>query len=168
MKNSTLEVRKKQDLECALLEADNIIMKKYMNGISKCEVKEITPELANVDLNRVFRLNRVEKLVYNADENNLEKLMNVYNAVGLCGGSIINIIISDGKTVEYYIGTRSADVNGVATCQDTLVSAIGGNFPGSTISLKKKSDMQTCMTRIFGEDDNKSITVVSGIPGYRN
>lgn len=168
MKNSTLEVRKKQDLECALLEADNIIMKKYMNGISKCEVKEITPELANVDLNRVFRLNRVEKLVYNADENNLEKLMNVYNAVGLCGGSVINIIISDGKTVEYYIGTRSADVNGVATCQDTLVSAIGGNFPGSTISLKKKSDMQTCMTRIFGEDDNKSITVVSGIPGYRN
>ena len=146
MENSSLEVRKQQDLEVALLEADNIIMKKYMNGISKYEIKEIDSALAGVDLNSVFRLNRVEKLVYNADENNLEKLMNVYNAVGLCGGSVINIIISDGKTVEYYIGTRAADVNSVATCQDTLVSALGGNFPGSSVTLKKKGDMQNCMS----------------------
>ena len=41
MDNSSLEVRRQQDLEIALLEADNIIMKKYMNGISKNEIKEI-------------------------------------------------------------------------------------------------------------------------------
>ena len=168
MKNSSLEVRKKQDLEFALLEADHIIMKKYMNGISKNEIKEIDSAILNMDLNSIFRLNHIEKLVYNAEENNLEKLMNVYNAVGLCGGSVVNIIISDGKTVEYYIGTRAEDVNGVATCQDTLVSALGGNFPGSSVTLKKKGDMQNCMLRIFGEDDKKIVTVVSGIPGYRN
>ena len=168
MDNSSLEVRRQQDLEIALLEADNIIMKKYMNGISKYEIKQMDSEIKDIDLNSVFRLNRVEKLVYNADENNLDKLMNVYNAVGLCGGSVINIIISDGKTIEYYIGTRSVDINGVATCQDTLVSALGGNFPGSTVSLKRKGDMQLCMEKVFGTDDNRVVTVVSGIPGYRN
>lgn len=168
MESSSLEVRNNQDLELALLEADNIIMKKYMNGITEFEVKDIDESIMKIDLNSVFRLNRVEKLVFNTDENNLEKLMNVYNAVGLCGGSVVNIIISNGKTIEYYIGTRSKDVNSVATCQDTLVSALSGNFPGSTLTLKKKGDMQNCMDRIFGEDENKSVTVVSGIPGYRN
>ena len=127
MEHGSLEVRKQQDLEAALLEADNIVMKKYMNGISKCEVKEMDQALASVDLNSVFRLNKVEKLVYHANENNLEKLMNVYNAVGLCGGSVVNMIVSDGKNVDYYLGTRAQDVNGVAVCQDTLTGALTGN-----------------------------------------
>lgn len=168
MENSSLEVRRQQELESALLEADSIIMKKYMNGISRYEIKEIDSELSAVDLNTVFRLNRVEKLVFNADENNLEKLMNVYNAVGLCGGSIVNIVISDGRTVEYYIGTRAEDVNGTATCQDTLVSALSGNFQGSSVTLQKKGGLQQCLDKIFGNEDKKTVTVVSGIPGYRN
>lgn len=168
MKNNSLEVRNRQELETALLEADNIIMKKYMNGISRCEVKAVDDALANVELNSVFRLNRVEKLVFNADENNLEKLMNVYNAIGLCGGSVVNIIISDGMTIEYYIGTRSEDINGTATCQDTLISALTGNFQGSTVTLQKKGSMQNCIEKILGENGGNAITVVSGIPGYRN
>ena len=151
-----------------MLEADNIIMKKYMNNISKYEIKEIDAEFAATELNSIFRLNRIEKLVFNADENNLEKLMTVYNAVGLCGGSIVNIIVSDGKAVEYYIGTRANDINGVATCQDTLVSALTGNFQGSTVSLLKKGSMQKCLEKVFGEDERKVVTVVGGIPGYRN
>lgn len=168
MKPSSLEVRKQQELEDALLEADNIIMKKYMSRISKYEIKEISSDLESLDLNTVFRLNKVEKLVFNADENNLEKLMNVYNAVGLCGGSIVNIIISDGKKIDYYIGTRAEDINGVAACQDTLMSALSGNFQGSTIKLQKKGALNECMEKVFGEEEKKAITVVSGIPGYRN
>ena len=167
MENSSLEVRKEQELEVALLEADSMIMKKYMNGITKYSVKEIDSELENLDLNSVFRLNKIEKLVFNAEENNLEKLMNVYNAVGLTRGSIVNIIISDGKKVDYYIGARAIDINGVATCQDTLTSALGGNFPGSTVTLQKKGAMQECIDGIFA-NEGKVVTVVSGIPGYRD
>lgn len=168
MENSSLEVRKQQELDMAYIEADNIIMKKYMNNLSSYEIKTLDSELQAVDLNRVFRLNKIEKLVYDADENNLEKLMNVYNAVGLSGGSIINIAISDGNRVDYYIGTRSDDMNGVATCQDVLVSSFTGNFQGSTMSLQKKGEMQECMNRLFDENDNRPVTVVTGIPGYRN
>lgn len=168
MDNTSLEVRKQEELDMAYMEADNIIMKKYMNNLGTYEIKTLDSELQAVDLNRVFRLNKIEKLVYNADENNLEKLMNVYNAVGLSGGSIINILISDGNQVDYYIGTRSDDMNGVATCQDVLVSSFTGNFQGSTISLQKKGEMQECMNRLFGENDNRPVTVVTGIPGYRN
>lgn len=166
-KNS-LEVRCERDLQLAFAEADKMVMKKYMNGISKCEVKPIDSALANTDLNSVFRLYRIDKLVYNADENNLEKLMNVYNAVGMCGGSIVNIIVSDGDTVEYYLGTRASDINGVAVCQDMLSSSLLGNFQGSAMTLQKKGGMQSCVDSIWGVDDSKCVTVVSGIPGYRN
>ncbi len=167
MDDSTLEVRRQQDLDIALQEADNIIMKKYMSGICRQEIKAVDSETAGTDLNSVFRLNKIEKLVYDSEENSLEKLMNVYNAVGLCGGSIINIIISDGKKVDYYIGTRSSNVNGAATCQDTLISSFLGNFQGSKISPLKKGDMNICLEKVF-ENDNKPVTVVCGIPGYRN
>lgn len=167
MENSSLDVRKGQELEAALLEADSMIMKKYMNGISQYEIKELDSELTSLDLNSVFRLNKVEKLVFNAEENNLEKLMNVYNAVGLTRGSVVNIVVSDGRKVDYYIGTRASDINGVATCQDTLVSALSGNFPGSTVTLQKKGAMQSCIDDIFA-GEGKTVTVVSGIPGYRD
>lgn len=168
MDNSALEVRREQELEAAFREADNIIMKKYMNGISRYKIKEMNSELKNSDINGSFRLNKITKLVYNAEENNLKKLMNVYNAVGICGGSIVNMIISDGKKVEYYIGTRSSDINAIATCQDTLTSALLGNFPGSSVILQKKGDLQNCIDKVFGEENKKPVTVVSGIPGYRD
>ncbi|MBO5020451.1 MAG: ATP-binding protein, partial [Clostridia bacterium] len=168
MNENSLDVRRQHELEEALLEADNIIMKKYMNNISKFEIKEIDSEIKDVDLNNVFRVNCVEKLVFNTDENNLEKLMNVYNAVGMCGGDIVNIIISDGKNIEYYIGTRTKDLNNIATCQDTLVSAFNGNFPGSVVKAKKKGAMNECIEKVFGSDNNRVVSVVSGIPGYRD
>ncbi len=168
MENTSIDTRKKQDLEDAFLEADNIIMKKYMSDICSYEVKKMDSELVSQELNSVFRLNKIEKLVFNADENNLEKLMNVYNAVGMCGGSIVNIIISDGKKVEYYLGTRTPDVNAIATCQDILVSSLAGNFQGSTVVLQKKGSMNECVDKIFNGDLGKAVTVVSGIPGYRS
>lgn len=168
MDNHSLEVRNQHELEKAISETDMMIMKKYMNDIDQMEIKEIDPEIADMDLSRIIRLNRIKKLVYDTDENNLEKLMNVYNAVGLCGGCIVNVIISDGKTVEYFIGTGSTNMNEIAMCQDTLVSALAGNYPGSSVILQKKGDLQDCMERIFGEEDKKVISVVSGIPGYRN
>ena len=168
MDDNSLEVRQQQDLEDALLEADNVIMKKYMKGISNYEVKKLPLELKNIDLNTVFRLNKIDKLVYNADENNLEKLMNVYNAVGLSGGSVVNIIISDGKNIDYYIGTRAGNVNEVATCQDVLVSSMLGNFQGTSLTLQKKDKLNECINNIFESNKEKTITVVSGIPGYRD
>lgn len=166
MKEYSLDVRKGQDLVQALEEADSLIMKKYMNGIAKLEVKEISEELAGLDLNSVVRMNKVERLVFQTDENNLDKLMNVYNAVGLCGGSIINIIISDGKNVEYYVGTKADDINHTAVCQSTLWNTLRGNFPGTAMAQQKKHGFSQCMERTF--EHRKAVSVVSGIPGYKD
>ena len=167
MDNKELDVRSYDELEAAYHEADKIVLKKYMNGICNYPVKEIENRSLDLSL-KTIRLNKVDKLVFNKEENNQDKLMNVYNAVGLTGGSIINLIISDGDKVDYYIGTRTSTINEIATSEDVLCSSMMGNFPGSTLHKLDSNQTSECIENIFGSENKKNITVVSGIPGYRN
>ena len=104
MADNSLDVRRQEDLVRALVEADSIVVRKYLDEVAQYPVKRIDAAIENTDINTTVRINRVEKIVFNADENCQDKLMNVYNAVALCGGSLVNIIVSDGKSIEYYIG----------------------------------------------------------------
>lgn len=158
-------------LEDAFKYADNVVMHKYMPDISGYSIKPASNELKNTNINNVLRLNKIKKIVYNAEENNLDKLMNVYNSVALCGGSIIQIIYSDGYKIEYYIGTRANNINEMATCQSVLTGTFEGNFPGSRIEKQDKKELMSCIERIFSGktgEHGRVISAVSGIPGFHN
>ncbi len=160
-----------EKLNMVFAEADSIIMRKYMPEISNYPIKEIPTEIANTNINSVLRLNKIVKIVYDADENNLDKLMNVYNSVALCGGALIYIILSDGKSVEYYLGTRTSDINEISTCQSALTGTFEGNFPGSKLVQQDKGGLTDCLDRAFAtgsSDKGRIVSVVSGIPGLRS
>lgn len=168
-----LEVLKKSEetISLAFEQADSIIMRKYMPKISSYAIKDMPSEIANININSVLRINKIEKIVYDADENTLDKLMNVYHSVALCGGALIHIILSDGKSVEYYIGTRTNNINDVATCQSALVGTFEGNFPGSKLIQQDKNGLAECLEKAFvsaEREQSRVISVVSGIPGLRN
>lgn len=169
-KNDVLEVRNPEDLDRLFKEAEAVVLKKYMSDIGRYEIKEADERITGLDVNGVVRLNKIDRLVYDTEENNLDKLMNVYNAVALCGGSVINVILSDGDQVDYYIGIRAEDINKVEMCQKTFKGTFEGNFPGSELTKQKKSALYNCVGRIFPEDGEcgRSINVVCGIPGKRN
>lgn len=171
MDENSLEVRNYQQLNEAFLEADNIIMKKYMNHITDYPVKKISAELDALNVNNTLRLYKVDRLVFDSEENNQDKLMNVYNSVAISGGSVINIVTSDGEHIDYYMGVKMSDINRIATCQATLSRTFEGNFPGSVLSLQKKKELNDCLDRIFvseNEDKAKIVSVVNGIPGLRD
>lgn len=169
-KTDVLEVRSEEELDGAFVEAEAIVLKKYMAEIGRYEIKEADEKITRLDVNGVVRLNKINRLVYDMEENNLDKLMNVYNAVALCGGSVINVILSNGDYVEYYIGIRAADINNVEMCQKTFKGTFEGNFPGSELTKQKKTSLLNCIERIFpeGSENGRSINVVCGIPGKRN
>lgn len=172
MSNQLEIVNKSQEIiSQAFSQADSIIMKKYMPEICNYPIKDISLDLANTNINSVLRINQITKIVYDADENNLDKLMNVYNSVALCGGALIHIILSDGNSVEYYIGTRTANINDISTCQSALVGTFEGNFPGSKLIQQDKNGLIECLNKAFiskSDDKSKVISIVSGIPGMRN
>ncbi|SHM97433.1 DNA helicase HerA, contains HAS-barrel and ATPase domains [Anaerosporobacter mobilis DSM 15930] len=170
MMKDSLEVRKNDELLEALSNADSIVMKKYMNDIANYPIKKMEDDFTKMDINSTVRFNKIEKLVFDSEEDNQDKLMNVYNSVALCGGSVFNAIVSDGKTVEYYIGTKSNSLNEIATCQATMVGTFEGNFPGSKLTLQKKAAVDEVIKNTFDstyENKNRVVSVVSGIPSLR-
>lgn len=172
MNNQLQDIEKSQEkIDLAFQQADHIIMRKYMPEIYNYPIKKASEEIAHTNINGVFRLNKIEKIVYDAEENNLDKLMNIYNSVALCGGSIVNIICCDGDKVEYYIGVKSANINETATCQSALMGTFEGNFPGSKMIRQEKSELSSCLNKVFKSsigEQNRVISIVSGIPGLRN
>ena len=160
-----------EKISLAFKQADNIIMRKYMSEISTYAIKDMPSEIANININSVLRINKIEKIVYDAEENSLDKLMNVYKSVALCGGALIHVVLSDGKKIEYYIGTRTNTINEIATCQSALLGTFEGNFPGSKLIQQDKNGLSKCLEKAFESDSreqSRTISVVSGIPGFRS
>lgn len=162
--------KSREQLDRAFEQADEVIMRKYMTEIVNYSIKDAHFELEKININSMLRLNKVEKIVYDLEENNLDKLMNVYQSVALCGGAIVHIICSDGEKVECYIGTRTENMNEIATCQSALVGTFEGNFPGSKMICQEKKALNACIDKIFSSgigEQSRIISVVSGIPGIR-
>lgn len=160
-----------EKINAAFTQADNVIMRKYMPEINNYPIKDIPEEIADANINSVLRLNQITKIVYDADENNLDKLMNVYNSVALCGGTLIHIILSDGNRVEYYIGTRASNINEISACQSVLSGTFEGNFPGSKLIQQDKAGLTACLDKVFASsarEQSPVISAVSGIPGLRS
>ncbi len=160
-----------EKINAAFTQADNIIMRKYMPEIGNYPIKDIPAEIADANINSVLRMNQITKIVYDADENNLDKLMNVYNSVALCGGTLIHIILSDGNSVEYYIGTRTSNINEISICQSVLSGTFEGNFPGSKLIQQDKAGLTACLNKVFSSsalEQSPVISAVSGIPGLRS
>ena len=162
--------KSQEKISAAFAQADNIIMRKYMPEISSFPIKGIGAEIENTNINSFIRINRIEKIVFDADENNLDKLMNVYHSVALCGGAIIYIIVSDGQQVEFYVGTRTSNINEISTCQTALQGTFEGNFPGSKLKQQDKNELNACFQKVFHSEireQSRVVSVVSGIPGLR-
>ena len=160
-----------EKINSAFAQADHIVMRKYMPKICSYPLKETDYEIEQIKIHNLLRLNKIEKIVYDSDENNLDKLMNVYHSVALCKGAVIQIILSDGENVECYLGIRTANMNDTSMCQRILTGTFEGNFPGSKMVCQERKEADACLEKVFTSgngDQNRIISVVSGIPGFRS
>lgn len=90
-----LDIREKQDLVNALNLADSVVYKTYRSYFNQMEIIECPSKLTKSDLNDFARFFRIERFVYEKNENSRDKLVSVFHSVASCGGSVIVIIDSD-------------------------------------------------------------------------
>ena len=114
--------------------ADELLTKRYISRLQQLPVVPAQQELAALDLNKTVRLFHLQRLIYNEQEDNQEKLANVYQALYTCGGSAVLLVNSDGQGVDFYLGVRADDLDTLVTSKDVLQKAIAGNFPGTQTS----------------------------------
>ena len=82
-KTDVLEVRSEEELDGAFVEAEAIVLKKYMAEIGRYEIKEADEKITRLDVNGVVRLNKINRLVYDMEENSrMECLVEFNEAYG--------------------------------------------------------------------------------------
>lgn len=162
--NTKLELRDRVQLENTFLNAENIVAKKYLTTLESSKITPMEKSLENIDMVRNSRFFKLEKLVYDKDENNLDKLSSVLNAVSFAKGNIALILNSDGDNIEYYLGIINKNSNTNLTSQyETLEGAFKGNFKGSKFDMLKNSKVRQIVDDIFDESEGQKI--VSSISG---
>lgn len=145
--------------------ADEVLMKKYLLKMDRCEIVPIE----ETQIENEVRLFKITRLIYDKEENNQEKLLNVYNALYACGGSVVLILRNDGKQNEVYLGTKAKD--GVKTCGEILGKTINGNFCGTILENQKDEEITSCMEHAIRESNGRhlgSIAAVTSMAGFRD
>ena len=164
------ELPKEVQLAESFLLADNVLMKKYLSNLDQYEIVPIPKESLNVpvvDTTRFFHINRI---VYDKEENNQEKLLSIYHALYTCGGSAILLLKCDKKKIDFYMGTKANSSDQVVTCQDILNKAVKGNFPGTKMERLRNQDVKALISEVFDTKEiamKKSIAAVTSIASFR-
>ena len=182
MSNEKTEVILKNELvQLELLKkADAIITKDYLSFLTEYDVLPLSDEkyetFSHTDMFEIA------KFVYDKNENNIDKLTNVYSAMAAIEANVVLMIISDGKTARFLIGVcdqHSKDESASKT--KALYNNICGNFPGSIgMDLERNSDKPELPYAIIRKTafknineaafnpEYKAISSVSGIASYKN
>lgn len=143
-----------------LTKIDSLLTRNCLNYL---DAYQIVP-MMEYDLEDNFALNNVrfvklEKIVLDSEDNYKDKLLNLYNAISDCKGSVIMTICSDGENVEICLGVKCEDGNYLHSCKEVMEGILTGSFQGTVIKNIKENPLMKY------EDDMKKVAVVSGIPG---
>lgn len=166
-----LDIRELSQLDKAFDLADSIVTKNYLAKVDECDVLGTTDLFDLTPVYESASLFQVKKIVYDRDENNLQKLVNTYASTVGFNSNIVMIINSDGKAVELYLGTTGANnVDSARASAEALANNLIGNFPGSIskfedIALDNKpleSLMNNCTKDLY-----VSVSSVSGVGSPR-
>lgn len=166
-----LDIREISQLDSAFSLADSIVTKNYLAKIDKCELIDTSGLFDVVPVYEHASLFRVKKIVYDRDENNLQKLVNTYASTVGFNSSIVMIINSNGKEVELYLGTTGAfNVDSARASAEALANNLIGNFPGSLSKYEDialDNDPLEALLNNCTKDLYTSVSSVSGVGSPR-
>ena len=169
IEENTLDVRRKEELINAFDSANTIITKNYLRILSELSIVEPSNDLIENDIVKNSRFIKLNKLVYNNDEDSRNKLTSVLSSVYLSRGTISVIIKSDGERIDYYLGIVNKNKDADVTLQlDVLEGTFSSNFQGSFTKNQSNDDIRGLVEDIFLDEDEKPIiTSISGVAALR-
>ena len=168
----------------AFINADSVVMKKYLSTLSTNPICDLPETIKGITAGSNFQLSKVTKIVYDKDENILDKLTTAYNTVSSYKDcSIITIIHSNRIFVDLYVGIACRELDEKFQCNTglrgkqntTLKSALLGNFPGTELKdifiegneyNKAFENNNNVIDKVF--ENIISVSSVSGIAALRN
>lgn len=150
--------------------AKEYLNKEYLDQLTEWEI----PSLSERDRkSRFLRISRIEKIVYDKEEDVIDKLVSVYNAVSQFANHVILLVVGKKNGVEMYLGTQARRESAVAN--DILTEAFRANFPGSLLTpldiLAGDKLMEASVYgQVKGEDGHQDMHIgcLCAVPSLRN
>jgi len=163
------DLQKNESLELALLEVDQIVFKGCLDQIEKFDILPLNNDLEEAVTK--IRLNKLTRIVYDKNENNLDKLVNAFASLHSCNSSLVIILKGQKQYTDIYIGTNKIDSsNGMSggDAGETLIASLQGNFQGIEFGEPLfSSDIESLLNPIES-DNNNHIASVLGVPSLKS
>ena len=151
---------------------DNIVNKVYLSKLDKCRVSPCPEELKKRNIEDSVCLFRLDRIVYDKNENNQQKLSSVFSSAASSGTNIAMIIQADEYgNVNMYMGAcdESSYEDGAVPKAEILYHNFVGNFPGcrkSETGILNIDETKRLINNCFSSD-SQAIVSVSGIASSR-
>ena len=180
MAKNDIDVLSRKDLDEALSQVDKVIMKKYISNIDKRPVfipsydvsfepvKDSKATVCVVGTN--IMLAKLTRVVYDKDENILDKLTTAYCATAMYeSATLVMLLKSDGKNIDVYLGTvcKKTDDSFVPQKQiSALVRNFEANFPGSEVKeIGDSKERMEIVQNIF--EKKLCVAAVTGVAALK-
>lgn len=164
--NKVLDGRDFEELDRTFALADSIVTKNYLSQLDTCSLLDTSQEFDAACLSSHASLFRINKIVYDRNENNLQKLVNTYASALGFDSNIVMIINSNGKEAEIYLGITGAnEVSSARGSAKALCSSLIGNFPGSLAPYDEIALENTQLESLINNCTKDLYTSVSSVSG---
>ncbi|MBO5054786.1 MAG: DUF87 domain-containing protein [Lachnospiraceae bacterium] len=161
-----MEARKHVEYELKLAQgfhaADVFLNQNYLDNFQYSHVKEISGK--DLDISKI-RMFEISKIVYDSDEESIDKLNSVYSALYNIGSSVAIYIVGNSIKARFFLAVRCDCATTLAA--DMLEAALRGNFPGIKLIRQGKEEKEKIIAMVENCVKNKSLATVSIVPSYR-
>lgn len=149
-----------------ILIKDNLL--NYSLG-QKAEIDENFLIKTNLEINLedvAFTLRKISKIVFDRNEDNLDKLTTIFNTINSLNSDIFYILNNKNSNLDFYIGVAKNE--DVETSDETLKQVLNSNFNGCEISetlYRDSYDIVNIQNILSG---NRNVTMTTAIPSFKN
>ena len=155
--------------------ANDMITKGYLEKLEYGRIAELTTEDKDISPDNCARFFNLTKLVINKKEKFIEQLTTIAKVAHATNGSMVNIIISNGIKMDFYMGIVSKENRGIdqnsklktKATLDAFDGALVGNLVGSDLSPIPTEKLLDVQKQLFDGTD-KTICSISGVPAFRD
>ena len=143
---------------------DNMISKTYLDVLPQANLipnnQSFGEALKNV------RIDKITRIVYDKEEDNLAKLNNVFSAVYASGSAAFIFLKNSESITDIYIGIRDNTAQGAADSMKVLEHALVGNFPG-IMRQELDADSVGDISDYIRDEKNPCIAAITGVPSLK-
>lgn len=162
-RNKTLEI-----LDKGFQVANVFTNRQYLDNFSNAEI--LNNDYKMVQISQKLRIYQMTKVVFDKEEDVLDKLTSVYNALYNLSVSVAIFIVGNSRSVDFYFATRSEHIAPLAG--KILESTLKSNFPGIELIPLDNREINSFLNCIEKNQDERSamkgLATVSLVPSIRN